>query len=78
MAKGIGWTVENSIEVAITEIESERVITYKDLPYHSFDLYFKCNVSLPPYIGLGKAPSHGFGIVHKINNFKFQQENDNL
>jgi hypothetical protein len=78
MAKGIGWTVENAIQVAITEIETEKVIRYKDLPYHSFDLTFKCNVSLPPYIGLGKAPSHGFGIVYKINTFKFQQENDTL
>jgi hypothetical protein len=51
---------------------------YKDTKVLCFDLVFDCNVSLPPYIGLGKHASTGFGIVRGINQKNVAQKNYNL
>ena len=67
-AKGIGWWVEEQVQVEITKIKA-----IKHLPIHknykevlAFSLNFKTNVSLPDYVGLGKRVSVGFGVVKQI------------
>lgn len=63
MCKGLGITIEKTIECLITQIDEPRKVTYKGNKLMSFDLEFACNVSLPDYIGLGKAVSMGYGMV---------------
>ncbi len=65
LAKGIGWTVTAPIEVKIQHIERERKISYKDTRLSAFDVAFRCNVSLPNFIGLGKSSAMGYGVVRR-------------
>ena len=65
LAKGIGWTVTAPIEVKIQHVEREHKILYKGTRLTAFDVTFRCNVSLPNFIGLGKSSAMGFGVVRK-------------
>lgn len=71
-AKGIGWWIEETIYVEITNPTAMRVapLLKKGKNTLLFDLTFKTNVLLPNYIGLGKRVSVGFGIIQstKKNN----------
>ena len=74
MCKGLGITIEKTIECLITHIDEPHKVKYKGNSLMSFDLEFASNVSLPDYIGLGKAVSMGYGMVvmkhekKKLNN----------
>ncbi len=67
-AKGIGWRVEKQIKAEISEIKHIRRLTFKKSRRLAFDLHFRCNVSLPDYMGLGKGASTGFGVLRKLKN----------
>ena len=73
-AKGVNWQLEENkkIELHITNIIAEKVTKYKNIPHVAFDVEFKTNVFIPQHIGLGKAVSHGYGVIyikkHKQNN----------
>ena len=62
MCKGLGITVEKTIECSITHIGEPRKVHYKGTPLMSFDVEFSSNMSLPDYIGLGKGVSQGHGV----------------
>lgn len=64
-AKGVGWHISSRIMVHINDLPEPVVIRYKGTPVLAFNPTFDSNVSLPPYIGLGKSPSHGFGTVYR-------------
>lgn len=66
-AKGVGWHIAAPIAVRITHLPDPITVRYKGVPVLAFNPTFDTNVSLPPYIGLGKAPSHGFGTVFRNN-----------
>lgn len=70
MCKGLGITIERQINCKITHISDPTTVRYKGNPMMSFDADFLCNVSLPDYIGLGKAVSLGHGTVVR----KYQKE----
>ncbi len=63
-AKSINWYLDKDIDVKITEIINEKSAKYKNLWHFATDIAFKTNVFLPQHIGLGKAASHGFGVVY--------------
>ena len=63
--KGVGIHVEEQIIVHITDIISQKVITYKDVKLMAFDIKFKANINLPIYIGIGKNASIGNGVLVK-------------
>ncbi len=65
-AKGIDWKLETDkkIELKITEIIAEKTTRYKNFTHVIFDVEFKTNVFIPQHIGLGKAASHGYGVVY--------------
>ncbi|MBN2662003.1 MAG: hypothetical protein JXR68_00010 [Bacteroidales bacterium] len=65
-AKGVDWILEEDkkIEIKITNILGEKLSKYKNLPHVTFDVEFKTNVFIPQHIGLGKAVSHGYGVVY--------------
>jgi hypothetical protein len=44
-----------------------KLLSFKGKEMPGFSLDFNSNVILPPYIGLGKGSSIGFGVVKKIS-----------
>jgi len=81
-AKGIGWFLTDKLTVKIQKIERQKLTIFKGNKLTAFDLIFSTNVYLPPYIGLGKAVSHGYGKIipyrHKPENQdKTTQQNEN-
>lgn len=69
MGKGLGIHFDKAIACKITDISGTNLMRYKNVKMMAFDVEFKCNVSLPDYIGLGKGASTGFGVgVKKREN----------
>jgi hypothetical protein len=68
-AKGVGWRIEEQVQVQIMEIQKQYPLKHKGVSLLAFNLTFAANVVLPPYIGLGKATSSGHGTV-RIKNLK--------
>ena len=66
LAKGIGWTVDEQIQVKITELRRLKMLPFKKRQVLAFTLNFQSNVSLPDFVGLGKGASVGFGVVKGI------------
>jgi hypothetical protein len=70
-AKGVEWTITESINVLIEEVRDQRIVRFKGIPIIAFDVVFKVNIDLPLYLGLGKSASHGYGMIkRKIHNSK--------
>ena len=65
--KGLGIHLDQQINVIINQLNSERIIKYKEIDLMSFDINFKTNLILPNHIGLGKSSSSGFGVLCRIN-----------
>ena len=61
--KGVGIHLEEHLDVHITDIIKQNIITYKGVKMMAFDIAFKANITLPSYIGIGKNASVGFGIL---------------
>lgn len=66
-ASGIGVHLTEPVKLEILEITNTRLINYKNTKHLAFELKFNINLSLPPFIGLGKGTSIGNGIVVSIN-----------
>ena len=64
--KGIGIYLDEQLNIRITDILNQKVITYKEVKLMAFDIKFKANVNLPVYIGIGKNASIGNGVLTKI------------
>ena len=62
-AKGLDIHLDHEVRCKITTLDEPRTLTFKGVKMMAFDAYFKSNVSLPNWIGLGKGVSHGFGTV---------------
>jgi hypothetical protein len=63
MAKGIGWRITQPIRLHIQAIDRSDFITFKQQRQMAFSLQFKTNVVLPPFLGLGRNTSIGFGTL---------------
>ena len=61
--KGMDVWLEHKAECIITALGEPYPIVYKGVRMMAFDADFKCNVSLPEQIGLGKSVSVGMGTV---------------
>lgn len=64
--KGVNIHLDKHLCIRITDILNQKVISYKDVKLMAFDIKFKANISLPPYIGIGKNASIGNGVLTKI------------
>ena len=62
-AKGIHWQLPQRFEVTLLQLRSTHTVQYKGVPMVAFDVSFSANIDLPESLGLGKACSHGFGVV---------------
>jgi hypothetical protein len=73
MAKGLGVRFEKEIKCEIVTFTNDTISKVKDVAMQCFNVEFKCNVSIPDYVGLGKHASINYGIVTRIrNNNKIQ------
>ena len=81
-AKGIGWRIEEQIKVDILDLSPMKTIKLKKTKLSAFDLTFQTNVSLPQYMGLGKSPSIGYGMIKTIRSTRStndeSEENDSV
>jgi hypothetical protein len=70
MAKGLDVRFEKEVKCEITSFTESTTIKVKGISMQCIDAEFKCNVSIPNYIGLGKHASINYGVVTKmrINN----------
>lgn len=67
VCKGLGITIEEKICCQIVQLSFPRQAKHKNTPILEFDAEFKCNISLPEYIGLGKGASLGHGTIYMID-----------
>ena len=66
--KGVGIHIEERLELHITNIVDQHPSVLKTVKMMAFDIEFKANIILPPYIGIGKSASIGFGTLTIITN----------
>jgi len=57
--------VDKPIQLEITTLPEPHSVRMKDAKVMAFSPEFRCNISLPYHIGLGKQVSTGFGVVGK-------------
>lgn len=66
--KGINYWLDQQIVAKITSIHKQSTVKFKNYPYKSFSVNFSSNLSIPPYVGLGKGASLGFGVVNRLRH----------
>lgn len=70
-ATGIELYLAQHVECHITELSEPYAVWYKGTKLMAFDAEFRCNVSLPDFVGLGKGVSLGMGSVVR----KYERKN---
>ncbi len=63
--EGVDWQPEVDIEVSILNVFSDKYVSYRGVKVLSFKLDFKCNLSLPDFVALGKGTTVGFGVLRR-------------
>ncbi|MFW9970445.1 MAG: CRISPR-associated endonuclease Cas6 [Candidatus Odinarchaeota archaeon] len=66
MAKHLEYNIPDTVYADI-ELSAAKVL-YKEIPMIGFKGVFEVNFLIPDYLGIGKAVSHGFGIVKRVSN----------
>lgn len=61
--KGIDIYLKEQLIIHITDIFDQKAISYKHIKLLAFDIKFKANINLPPYISVGKNASIGNGTL---------------
>lgn len=77
MLKGLDIHLEKELLLKITEIGDSYLIYNKGIKMMAFNADFKCNLSIPNNIGIGKNASIGCGIVHQLRKDKDINNNTN-
>lgn len=77
MLKGLDIHLEKELILKITEISDSYLIHHKGVKMMAFNADFKCNLSIPNNIGIGKNASIGCGIVHQLRKDKDINNNTN-
>ncbi len=72
-AKGLGIRFEKKVICSITDLLETNHAKIKGVHMLCFDAHFKCNVSIPNFIGLGKHVSINYGVVTSIKKGQTQQ-----
>lgn len=60
--RAVNWRLPERLEANVSSITSTYRTRLLGNDMVAFDLDFRCNLMLPPHIGLGKGVSHGFGV----------------
>ena len=66
--KGLGIRLTEELKVEITNLSVPKPAKCKGIKRLSFDVDFKCNLSIPNHIGIGKSSSIGFGTIYRYKN----------
>jgi hypothetical protein len=66
MAKGIGWHIPGKVEVELLQFNDKGRAFMEGKKMVAVRGQFKSNIEMPSEIGLGKRPSLGFGVIHRI------------
>ena len=77
MLKGLDIHLEKELILKITEISDSYLIYNKGVRMMAFNADFKCNLSIPNNIGIGKNASIGCGRVHQLRKGKDINNNTN-
>jgi hypothetical protein len=64
LAKSLDWWIEGELTVHWLHTDHEGQLSYKDVQRVVLSGVFEANVSLPPFISLGRHSSHGFGVLN--------------
>ncbi|MBR1463525.1 MAG: hypothetical protein IJ604_09170 [Prevotella sp.] len=67
MLKGLNIHLDKEIILKITEVSEPYLLYNKGVKMMAFNTDFKCNLSIPNNIGIGKNASIGCGIVHQLH-----------
>ena len=65
MLKGLDIHLEKELILKITDISDSYLLYNKGVKMMAFNADFKCNLSIPNNLGIGKNASIGCGIVHQ-------------
>jgi hypothetical protein len=74
MLKGLNIHLEKELILKITELSDPYLLHNKGVKMMAFNADFKCNLSIPNNLGVGKNASIGFGVVHQLHK---EREKDN-
>ena len=64
--KGINWQPKQRFSIKITDLPTQREQWFKGGYKATFTLRFTTDLQLPHFIGLGKAPSVGYGVISAV------------
>ena len=71
MLKGLDIHLEQELIVKITQLSEPYILYNKGIGMTAFNADFKCNLTIPNNVGIGKNASIGYGVVNlekKDNN----------
>lgn len=77
MLKGLNIHLEKELILKITEIGDPFLLYNKGVKMMAFNADFKCNLSIPNNLGIGKNASIGCGTVHHLRKDKDINNNTN-
>lgn len=75
MLKGLDIHLEKELILKITELSDPYLLYNKGVKMMAFNADFKCNLSIPNNVGIGKNASIGCGIVHQVKIDKDNNSN---
>lgn len=76
MLKGLDIHLEKELLVNITEISDPYLLNNKGVKLMAFNADFKCNLTIPNNVGIGKNASIGFGVIHQEKKKKDEHDNN--
>ena len=63
---GMGWDSKERIQTNLMTINRIAPVPYHRMQLLAFDVEFTTNMLVPSGLGMGKAVSHGFGVVYPV------------
>lgn len=76
LAKGLDVHIDFPLQCQIKDLLNSEMHRSKGVYMMSFDLTFRCNLTLPDHLGIGKHSSIGFGIITHIHEPKSKPQNN--
>ena len=77
MLKGLNIHLESELILKITKLSEPYLLYNKGVKLMAFNADFKCNLSIPNNLGIGKNASIGCGTVHQLRKDKEITNNTN-
>lgn len=75
MLKGLDIHIEDELVITITNLEEPYILYNKGIGMMAFNAEFRCNLSIPNNVGIGKNASIGYGVVWQERNDEKNKNN---